>query len=252
MTATLRSFFIERSPWLTVPTIVLVSVGSSVGMLFILVALLHHDYGTLFGRPLLISIIAPIVVSAPVGGYIVHLLREVDLARQYAQDLAWLDALTGLLNRRRMIELGEREFEISRRTGRLVTAALIDLDHFKLINDTHGHRSGDMVIRAVAQAAKGQLRRADLLGRWGGEELLLILPDTDLEAASLVAERIRVAVEELQVESQQGQQIRCTASIGLSLLDRDTSFDGWVDQADRAMYAAKTAGRNRVDAHRRD
>ncbi len=260
MTRRLREFFTDQPLWLTIPVIVATSVASSVGALFLLVELLGHGYGPTFSRSLTIAILAPTMVSAPIGGYIVHLLRQVEQARRQAQALAWHDPLTGLLNRRRLIELGERELAIARRAARPLSAALIDIDNFKQINDQHGHATGDTVLQAVGQAVAGQLRETDLIGRWGGEEFVVFLPDTGLEAANTTAERMRAAVEGLAVPAGAGARtgagtgastgsfLRCTVSIGVHQAEPDSDFDRWVDQADRAMYLAKAAGKNRVQA----
>jgi len=246
MHRSVNAFFVTRPLWVTIPVIVAASVAASVGALFVLVELLGHGYGPTFGRSLTIAIAAPTLVSAPIGGYIVHLLREVDRARQQAQALAWHDPLTGQLNRRRMIELGERELAMARRAGRPVTAALIDIDDFKRINDQHGHAGGDAVLRAVALAVAAQLRGTDFVARWGGEEFALILPDADIGEATLVAERVRAAVEGLAIALGETHAQRCTISIGLSQARADDRFDPWIDRADRAMYRAKAAGKNRV------
>ncbi len=246
MTSRFHSFFVDRPLWLSIPTIVAISVASSVGALFLLVELLGHGYGPTFGRSLTIAIAAPTLVSAPIGGYIVHLLREVDRARQQAQAMAWHDPLTGLLNRRRLVELGERELAITGRTGQAVSAALIDVDNFKRINDQYRHAAGDTVLLAVGQAVAGQLRNTDLVGRWGGEEFAVFLPGTDAAAARISAERMRAAVECLALDAGPALGLRCTVSIGVCQAAPGQDFDHWVDQADRAMYLAKAAGKNRV------
>lgn len=246
MRASVNAFFVDRPLWATIPVIVAVSVASSVGALLLLVELLGQGYGPTFGRSLTIAIVAPTLVSAPIGGYIVHLLREVDRARQQAQAMAWHDALTGLLNRRRLIELGERELALMRRSGQPLSAALIDVDDFKRINDQHGHAGGDAVLQAVGSAVSAQLRGTDIVARWGGEEFALILPGADAAEAGRTAERVRAAVASLAVAVEPGVTLRCTISIGVSQARGDDRFDPWIDRADRAMYIAKAAGKNRV------
>ena len=246
MHGSVSAFFVRQPMWVTIPAIVATSVASSVGALFLLVELLGHGYGPTFGRSLTIAIVAPTLVSAPIGGYIVHLLREVERARQHAQALAWQDALTGQLNRRRMTELGERELALARRSGRPLTAALIDIDDFKRINDQNGHAAGDAVLQAVARAVADALRSTDLVARWGGEEFALILPDADQTQGSQTAERVRQAVERLRIPVSNGPPLRCTISVGVSQARADDAFDPWIDRADHAMYRAKAAGKNRV------
>lgn len=122
----------------------------------------------------------------------------------------------------------------------------VDLDHFKAINDTHGHAAGDEVLRTVAATLKSQLRRSDLLGRIGGEEFSVFLPDTDLDGARQVAENLRRAVQACQLEVD-GRQLSITASIGVAVRTSGTqTLQALQQQADEAMYEAKKAGRNRV------
>lgn len=248
MSGRVHAFFVDRPLWLTIPVIVAISVAASVGTLFLLVELMGHGYGPTFGRSLTIAIAAPTMVSAPIGGYIVHLLRQVDDARRLAQAQAWHDPLTGMLNRRRVIELAERELALATRTGRPVAAALIDIDDFKRINDQHGHAAGDAVLQGVAKTVAEQVRGTDVLGRWGGEEFIVVLPDSDTHAALATSERIRQAVEATSVVHGAGLALRCTVSIGVSQRGPDEGLDRWLDQADRAMYRAKAAGKNQVKA----
>jgi len=242
----LRSFFLTRPLWQTIPVIVGISVASSVGALFLLSELMGMDYGPTFARSLTIAILAPTLVSAPVGGFIVHLLREVERARHQALLQAWRDELTGLLNRRRFVELGTRELALVTRGQRHLLAALLDVDDFKRVNDVHGHAAGDALLRAVGQVLPAQLRATDLVARWGGEEFVLLLPDAHPDEAQRLAERVRSAVETLQVAREPGQPLKCTVSIGITAARPGDTFDSLIDRADQAMYQAKAAGKNRV------
>jgi len=123
---------------------------------------------------------------------------------------------------------------------------LIDIDHFKLINDRHGHLSGDRVIAALGSTLGEQIRRSDHAARWGGEEFGVALLSTSVDGALVAAERIRAAVEALVLASPAGERIPVTASVGLAMLEGDEPLERLVDRADRAMYASKTGGRNRV------
>ena len=188
MSGDLKSFFTRRPLWVTVPVIVAFSVACSVGAMLLLMSLLGQTQGPGFARSLTVAIVAPMMVSAPIGGYIIHLLREVESARQQAQMLAWYDELTGLLNRRRFCELGGREMALVQRGGRRLMAALIDVDDFKRINDRYGHAGGDAVLRAMGKVLPSLVRNTDLVARWGGEEFALLLPDAG--DAAVLAERV--------------------------------------------------------------
>jgi diguanylate cyclase (GGDEF)-like protein/PAS domain S-box-containing protein len=168
--------------------------------------------------------------------------------------LATRDSLTGAANRRHFVELGQRERERARRSGAPLSLLLLDADHFKGINDNYGHVAGDHVLSAIVQAAQGALRAADVLGRLGGEEFAILLPETDLKGALAVAERVRAAIEQSEVQSvdpdepERRTSIRITVSIGVAELSNDESLETLLKRADKALYAAKDLGRNRVRA----
>jgi diguanylate cyclase (GGDEF)-like protein len=151
------------------------------------------------------------------------------------QDLARHDALTGLPNRRVLQELLPREMARSRRAESSLCLAIIDIDHFKSYNDTHGHLAGDEVLRACAREWDGVLRGEDTLVRFGGEEFLVLLPDTEPEQAAEIVERLR---EETPLEQ--------TCSAGLALWDRVESIDDLLRRADEALYLAKASGRDQL------
>lgn len=226
--------------------IVGISIASSVGALFLLTELMGLSYGPTFARSLTIAIVAPTLVSAPIGGFIVHLLREVEQARREALLLSWRDELTGLLNRRRFAEVGMRELSLAHRGRRRLVALLMDVDDFKRINDQQGHAAGDAVLRSVGEILPRQLRATDLVSRWGGEEFAVLLPDTGLADAAHLAERVRSAIEAMQVLQPQGSILRCTVSIGVTEARDGDGFDLLIDRADQAMYLAKAGGKNRV------
>lgn len=246
MLVRLRLFLLHSPLALTIPLIMLVSVGSSVGMLFLLTEVFGMPRGDNFGRSLTVATVAPILVSGPIGGYVVHLLREVEKARRLAQALAWNDDLTQLLNRRRLTETGVRELALAQRSGRALAAVLMDVDDFKRINDHFGHQGGDAVLRALGQALPPLLRSTDLLGRWGGEEFALVLPDTDAAGAAVLAERLRAAVQALAIPVGADRPLHCTVSVGVAGAVPGDNFDSLIDRADQAMYRAKSGGKNRV------
>lgn len=156
--------------------------------------------------------------------------------------LASHDSLTNALTRRHMNEVCATELVRSQRSGRSMALLVMDLDHFKVINDTQGHQRGDQVLVDFVTMVNGLLRRPDQLGRFGGEEFVALLPETSLQEAMGVAERIRAAC------MAPGPQPRCTVSIGVSTnLEAGDSVDTVIARADAAMYRAKTKGRNRVE-----
>jgi diguanylate cyclase (GGDEF)-like protein len=155
------------------------------------------------------------------------------------------DPLTGLLNRRYFNEQVQKEAARSRRHGLRFSVLMLDIDHFKRINDTYGHPVGDLAIKAVASVCNKALRPQDILARYGGEEFVIALPHTDAEGAGTVAERIRQAVEQIEIAAEPGP-VRFTVSIGVSTYRRDLPFEQIVGRADQALYQAKQTGRNRV------
>jgi diguanylate cyclase (GGDEF)-like protein len=163
------------------------------------------------------------------------------------QALATTDWLTSLYNRRHLFVLGEREIQRTLRYGRPLCAMMVDIDHFKLINDTYGHGVGDEVIQAVARRILANVRKQDIAGRYGGEEFAILLPETDLAAArETVAERLRAAMDGEPVATTQGP-LHVTLSIGVAAWsDHQANLLGLLTRADDAMYAAKRSGRNRV------
>lgn len=161
--------------------------------------------------------------------------------------LANTDSLTGLANRRRFMEALDQEVERSHRYRRSLSLVMLDLDHFKDVNDTYGHPAGDEVLRSTADVLRSVSREIDLPARIGGEELALLLPETDPEGARVVAERVRERMEAVEHESPQGEPFTVTGSLGVATLSGDEmDQEGLLHVADRALYDAKEAGRNRV------
>jgi diguanylate cyclase (GGDEF)-like protein len=155
------------------------------------------------------------------------------------------DSLTGLLNRRSFMDLSSKEETRARRHGDPFSVLMLDIDHFKKINDTYGHPVGDLAIKALAEVCSNALRPHDILARYGGEEFVLTLPHTPTEGARTVAERIREAVQKIEVPSEQGP-VKFTVSIGVSTYESGQAFDQIVERADKALYVSKQSGRNRV------
>ncbi|WP_044560008.1 diguanylate cyclase [Azospirillum sp. B4] len=161
--------------------------------------------------------------------------------------LADQDPLTGIANRRVLWEKGTRVVARAHQNREALGVLMVDIDHFKSINDRWGHGTGDMVITRVAEAIAGVIRATDIVGRIGGEEFAVILPEADVDTVATVAERIRRAVEQLVIDPRKA--IRCTVSVGRANIAPDVGWDALVDAADQALYRAKAGGRNRVEAH---
>lgn len=160
--------------------------------------------------------------------------------------LATTDGLTGLFNRRHFFQLAETEFERSLRYGRPLGAIMCDIDHFKKVNDTCGHAAGDQVLRSVATSLREALRSTDILGRYGGEEFCLLLPETPHDRLMSVAERLRQSVEQASIETSVGK-LRVTISLGIASGERGfSSLEALLDCADAGLYRAKRDGRNRI------
>ena len=165
---------------------------------------------------------------------------------QEVQSLALTDHLTGLQNRRSLFELGRVEFARADRTNRPFCCMMLDVDHFKQINDNYGHPIGDHILQEFAIRCKNSVRAIDLIGRYGGEELLVLMPETDRETALQVAERLRSAIEEEPIKVPNGE-IALTVSVGVAAKDDyTTDLETLIARADQAMYIAKHKGRNRV------
>lgn len=168
------------------------------------------------------------------------------LAYLKIKDLAIRDGLTGLYNYRYFHERLSEALARSDRFPENVSLVLVDVDKFKQLNDTHGHQAGDMILRSLAQAISGELRRIDILARYGGDEFAIILPHTNEKGAKKVAEKIRQKTENLSLRFK-GQEMRVTLTIGISTYSENSSTkDSLIEKADRALYEAKRLGRNRV------
>lgn len=179
--------------------------------------------------------------------------RDLTSTKRLQEDLSHMastDALTGLLNRRRFLSGAESEFLRARRYQRELAVVMLDIDHFKNINDTHGHFIGDQVLTALARHAQTLLRGSDMIGRWGGEEFVLLMPETSLAGAVILAERLRTELAEIDMPSPEGP-FRFTVSIGVAARgEKDRNIKCVMRHADTALYAAKHAGRNCVQVLR--
>ncbi len=192
------------------------------------------------------------------GAFMLDVRAQRAMAEKNANLVAQLerqalcDALTGLPNRRAFESAAEQAQARSGRSGAALTVGVADIDHFKRINDRHGHAAGDAVLRAVAQAMRDVGRLTDMAARLGGEEFGLLFPGATLEQALRIAERLRRAVAATVVTTPEGAELAVTISIGLAALPPGGSVDAALSDADKALYRAKESGRDRVEAAPRD
>ncbi|WP_019559550.1 GGDEF domain-containing protein [Caldimonas manganoxidans] len=227
------------------------SVAVLVSLAWLLAALITVAVIGLLGqgswRLGLVIATACVWVSAPPMVYVI--LRQVfrlEQLRQRLQALAVTDDLTGCYNRRYFWDRIEQEWARAHRHGLPLAVLLIDVDDFKRINDAHGHHAGDLMLQALVRACGASLRSTDVLARYGGEELAVLLPQTNLSGALAMAERIRAALQQVRIDWQ-GQSVGATVSVGVAALhDSHANVQAMVHDADVALYEAKRAGRNRV------
>jgi diguanylate cyclase (GGDEF)-like protein len=186
-----------------------------------------------------------------VGTTIFKFICSDDMEAEYFDQLyqySIRDGLTGLYNKKNLLETLDNEFQRCKRYDRSLTVMMMDLDHFKKVNDTYGHLVGDRVLVLVAEVLKNYFRTADFIARFGGEEFCVILPETPLASAHLTAERIRMAVSNIKLNDN-GREITVTISIGLATFGKEmVNFTDLVGQADKMLYKAKEEGRNRVES----
>lgn len=171
--------------------------------------------------------------------------QELATALAENRELASRDLLTGLINRRHMLELLHLEQRRCLRGVRVMLLAQMDIDHFKSINDTYGHGVGDLALQTFADVVRENIRSSDVLSRWGGEEFVLLISDTDLDGALLTLNRVRLAVQAAEVEGGPSD-LQMTVSIGLAAHIAGEALEVTLDRADKALYCAKRAGRNQV------
>ena len=242
----IRALLLSWPRWLAVTAVTGASVvGSLVATTFLIVL-------TVKGEPrwfesVVIATVIPLLVATPVSYIVFRMMHELEAARSEALRLASIDLLTGALNRRRFFEVSEREL-MRASVDRVPTSVLLlDIDDFKKINDLHGHRTGDEVLRQVAHACRNSLRPADHFARWGGEEFVALLPGADTEASVGVALRLRSALAECADEIE--PEVKVTASIGVASTELGVSnLERLIALADHAMYTVKRNGKDNVRA----
>ena len=177
-------------------------------------------------------------------GVFIHPLNNA-LCYRNALQMALIDSLTGTQNRIGFDTCLEREVALARRHNSELSILIVDIDHFKMVNDNHGHLAGDTVLRSVADALQASTRQTDALFRYGGEEFALILPQTSLAGSHVIAERIRTLIHSHDV-SYKGGKLNVSVSIGAAQITKNDSLSSFFDRADSALYSAKNCGRNQV------
>lgn len=233
-------------------------VGAVRGAVSVFFNISQTEQAARINRLLIIALF--VVTLAILLGIIFRLVaalrRKLERAEALIREMMVTDELTGLKNRRFINERMSVEFSRASRYHRPVSFILFDIDFFKKVNDAYGHDGGDEVLRQVAEAAQSLCRETDVLGRYGGEEFLVVLPETDLEEARFVADRYQEALAQLQIRLRTGKVVRMTASFGVACADfgrdpavaaSDLSATELFTQADNALYLAKENGRNRVE-----
>lgn len=176
--------------------------------------------------------------------HITLFLREKEIVEmnQTLSIMSESDELTSIYNRRKLTEEIERNISLSKRYNHSFCLAILDLDHFKKINDLHGHNTGDTVLKEFSNQIKSMLRSTDIFGRWGGEEFLLLLPNSTINEAYILMVRLKSHIDHTEILP----DIHITFSAGISCYQNETTYSELVDQADKALYTAKQSGRNRV------
>lgn len=172
-------------------------------------------------------------------------ITDIDRLKKQLQSQSIRDPLTNLFNRRFLTELFEREIALANRTNSPLSLVMLDLDNFKAINDTYGHQTGDAVITLVAKLLQSFSRRSDVLFRYGGEEFLVLLPNTSTAQALKLTEQWRLQIEKSLIKVEE-KQIHITVSAGITCFLIDSSVENFILAADKALYQAKAAGRNKV------
>ncbi len=202
--------------------------------------------GTVLAADVLIVAIIPVLLAPLMIRGFIRLSHELDMAQELVQILATEDSLTGVHNRRHFFHLAELEIENSKRYGRPLTLLIIDVDHFKSVNDSYGHSIGDRALQRIAAICREKLRKTDIIGRYGGEEFAVLLTETYAASGIIVAERIRTRLEATPIDIGD-RQIFSTVSIGVaSFKPGFLNIDQLLTEAELALVNAKQQGRNRV------
>lgn len=222
----------------------LIATSTSVALTAIIMLIVPGS-ADFFWYGMLVAVLSPALSAPGLAHLAFTMVYQLNAAQSALTRAAKTDALTGVANRRFFLEEAEQTFSETKAHGGLFSLVMIDVDHFKSINDSHGHGVGDAVIRDVALACRDALRTTDTFARFGGEEFVALLRDTDTVGAARIAETLRQTVAALAFDNQAPASV--TVSLGVaSYLASGTSLHDILNEADRQLYAAKAAGRDRV------
>lgn len=221
-----------------------IATTTSLGLTMLLMELVNAP-DDLFWYAMLVGALSPLLTAPLLSLAAVFMVFQLNAAKTALTMAADTDALTGVANRRSFMVRAELAFANARATGAPFSVVMLDIDHFKAINDAHGHSAGDDVLREVARACRDSLRASDCFARFGGEEFICLLEVTNTDGAAAVAEILRKTVASLSFEDRTPPSV--TVSLGVAgYLARSESLHDILNEADRQLYAAKAAGRNRV------
>ncbi len=187
-----------------------------------------------------------LALSIVLGWIVYHLRKRLDQVNQELYLQAHTDFLTKAYNRRYFFTQVESEIKRSLRYRRPLSLLLLDVDHFKKLNDTHGHITGDLVLVKLVEIAQQNMRSHDLISRFGGEEFSILLPETKASEAETFAKHLQEKIQQLNITSNDGTHVNFTISIGICEYQKDLDLDAWIHRTDQAMYQAKETGRNRI------
>jgi diguanylate cyclase (GGDEF)-like protein len=244
MNQKLRSIVVETGTFRVVVLLTSVYIACSITMTWVLQKMMGRSFGW---EGVFMAVVVPLLIVPPVVFVNMKLVIGLHDLDTRTRKLAAVDSLTELYNRRAFLEMAVSLMNLGRRNDLVMTVAYIDIDCFKGINDSWGHRAGDRVLESFGHLLTAQTRVSDIVGRIGGEEFAIFLTNTDTAGAVGVAEKIRVAAENHAVATEAGS-IQYTVSIGLATsgMEDNESLDDLLARADAALYGAKQSGRNRV------
>jgi len=240
----IRHFFLNQG----IARGVIYLTGGSILISVLLTFLISSLFGNVPGiQGIILAIAIPAIIASSASYINLNMYFELEHSRQEIHTLANTDDLTKIFNRRHFFELAQRELERSRRNGHSLAIVLFDIDDFKKVNDSHGHLVGDLVLQETCQACKVVIRPYDVFARFGGEEFIFLLPETDEARAIKVADRLRQVIAERVVSFDTGN-IQMTISVGIAIFNpKKDTLDEVISRADGALYTAKRLGKNRLE-----